>query len=69
VKIESTHTIEITDFVEQAQISPKYFYKPYFLEAEKQGEKGYSLLHHALMETQKIGIAKVSIRSASTWRP
>jgi DNA end-binding protein Ku len=63
VQIESTHTIEITDFVELAQIDTKYFHKPYFLEAQKGGEKGYALLHRALRETQRIGIAKVAIRS------
>jgi DNA end-binding protein Ku len=63
VKIESTHTIEISDFVEQAQINLKYFYKPYYLEAQKGGEKGYSLLHRALVETGKLGVAKVAIRS------
>jgi DNA end-binding protein Ku len=63
VKIESTHSVEITDFVEQAQINPKFFYKPYFLEAQKGGEKAYALLHKALTETGKIGIAKVAISS------
>ena len=63
VKIESTNSIEITDFVEQAQINPKYFYKPYFLEPQKGGEKGYALLHRALVDTGKLGIAKVAIRS------
>ena len=63
VKIESTHSIEITDFVELAQINPKFFYKPYFLEAQKGGEKGYTLLHRALAETGKIGIAKVAIKN------
>ncbi len=63
VKIESTHSVEITDFVEQAQINPKFFYKPYFLEAQKGGEKAYSLLHKALSETGKIGVAKVAISS------
>jgi DNA end-binding protein Ku len=63
VKIESTHSVEITDFVEQAQINPKFFYKPYFLEPQKGGEKGYALLHKALTETGKIGIAKVAISS------
>lgn len=61
VKIESTHSVEITDFVEQAQINPKFFYKPYFLEAQKGGEKAYALLHKALTETSKIGVAKVAI--------
>jgi DNA end-binding protein Ku len=63
VKIESTHAVEITDFVEQAQINPKFFYKPYFLEPQKGGEKAYALLHRALTETGKIGIAKVAISS------
>lgn len=62
VKIESTHSIEITDFVEQAQINPKFFYRPYFLEPQKGGEKTYSLLYKALSETGKVGIAKVVIQ-------
>jgi hypothetical protein len=53
VKIESTHSIEITDFVEHAQINPKFFYKPYFLEPQKGGEKSYALLHRALSDTSR----------------
>ena len=63
VRIESTHSVEITDFVEQTQINPKFFYKPYFLEAQKGGEKSYALLHRALTDTGKVGIAKVAISS------
>src|ERR1051325_8138830 len=61
VRIESTHSIDITDFVELEQVDPKFFYKPYFLEPQKGGEKAYSLLHKALSGTDKIGIAKVVI--------
>ncbi len=61
VKIESTHSIDITDFVDLEQVDPKFFYKPYFLEAQKGGEKAYALLHRALSGTGKIGIAKVVI--------
>jgi DNA end-binding protein Ku len=61
VRIESTHSIDITDFVDLAQVDPKFFYKPYFLEPQKGGEKAYSLLHKALSGTAKIGIAKVVI--------
>jgi len=61
VKIESTHSIDITDFVDLGQVDPKFFYKPYFLEPQKGGEKAYSLLHKALSGTGKIGIAKVVI--------
>jgi DNA end-binding protein Ku len=61
VRIESTHSIDITDFVELEQVDPKFFYKPYFLEAQKGGEKAYAVLHKALTGTGKIGIAKVVI--------
>src|SRR3984893_18125992 len=61
VRIESTHSIDITDFVDLERVDPKFFYKPYFLEAQKGGEKAYALLHKALSGTGKIGIAKVVI--------
>jgi DNA end-binding protein Ku len=62
VRIESTHSVEITDFVEQAQINSKFFYKPYFLEPQKGGEKAYALLHRALSVGGKVGVAKVAIQ-------
>lgn len=61
VKIESTHSIQITDFVDQSEIDPKFFYRPYFLEAQKGGEKPYALLYKALSASNKVGIAKVVI--------
>lgn len=61
VRIESTHSIDITDFVDLGQVDPKFFYKPYFLEPQKGGEKAYALLHRALSGTGKIGVAKVVI--------
>ncbi len=61
VRIESTHSIDITDFVDLGQVDPKFFYKPYFLEPQKGGEKAYVLLHKALSGTGKIGVAKVVI--------
>src|SRR5438552_6161278 len=61
VRIESTHSIDITDFVDLEQVDPKFFYRPYFLEPQKGGEKAYAVLHKALSGTGKIGIAKVVI--------
>jgi DNA end-binding protein Ku len=43
-------------------INPLLFYKPYFMEAQKGGEKAYSLLRDALETSGKIGIAKVVIK-------
>jgi DNA end-binding protein Ku len=61
VRIESTHSIDITDFVDLEQVDPKFFYRPYFLEPQKGGEKAYTVLHKALSGSGKIGIAKVVI--------
>src|SRR5207237_5515168 len=61
VRIESTHSIDITDFVGLEQVDPKFFYRPYFLEPQKGGEKAYGVLHKALSGTGKIGVAKVVI--------
>src|SRR3982750_3679371 len=61
VRTEATPSTHITDFVDLEQVDPKFFYRPYFLEPQKGGEKAYALLHKALSGTGKIGIAKVVI--------
>ena len=63
VDIEATQTVDITDFVALDQVDPMYFYKPYFMEPAKGGEKSYNLLHKVLEDTGKIGIAKVVIKT------
>jgi DNA end-binding protein Ku len=63
VDLEATQTVDIQDFVEVAEIDPIYFYKPYYLEPQKGGDKAYVLLREALQETKKVGIAKVVIKT------
>lgn len=60
--VEATQTVDIMNFVELEQIDPLFFYKPYYMQAEKGGEKAYSLLRNALLASRKIGIAKVVIK-------
>jgi DNA end-binding protein Ku len=40
-----------------------FFYKPYYLEPQKGGDKAYALLRDALEESKKVGIAKVVIKT------
>lgn len=61
--VEATQTIDITDFVDAAEIASFYFDKPYFLEPVKKGEKSYALLRETLKRTGKIGIASVVIHT------
>lgn len=61
--VKTTKTIDIIDFVDQREIDPIYYDKTYFLEAEETGGKAYQLLKKAMLETNKIAIAKVVIRT------
>ncbi len=63
VDIEATQTVDITDFVKLEEVSPIYFQKPYYMQPEKGGDKAYILLRDALKQTEKIGIAKVVIKT------
>jgi DNA end-binding protein Ku len=62
-KPESSTTIDIGDFVEAAEIDPVYFEKSYFLEPTEVGAKPFSLLKQALEETDRVALARVTIRT------
>jgi DNA end-binding protein Ku len=62
VPVESTRTIDIAQFVDQAEIDPIYYKKTYYLGPEEAGVKAYQLLSEALRDGEKVGIAKVSFR-------
>jgi len=63
VDLEATQTVDIQDFVDLQEIDPMYFYKPYYLEPQKGGDKAYALLRDALKDTNKVGVAKVVIKT------
>jgi DNA end-binding protein Ku len=63
VDVEATQSVDIVSFVELADVNPLLFYKPYFMEVMKGGDKAYSLLHDALVKAKKIGIARVVIKT------
>jgi DNA end-binding protein Ku len=63
IDIQKTRTIEILNFVEQAEIDSVYYVKPYFLEPDKNAAHAYSLLCEALRKSKKVGIAKYVIRN------
>ncbi len=63
VDLEATQTVDIKDFVDQEEIDPMFFYKPYYLEPQKGGDKAYALLRDSLKDTNKVGVAKVVIKT------
>ena len=60
---ETTHTIDIEDFVHLDQIDPLYFDSSYYVVPDERGSKPYRLLLEAMRESGKVGIAKVVMRT------
>lgn len=61
--VEATRQMDITDFVEFAEIDPRYFDRPYYLAPQKAGKKAYALLREALRRTGKAGLGKIVLRT------
>ena len=51
VDVEATQTVDIINFVKIDDVDPLLFYKPYYLEAGKGGDKAYVLLREALVQS------------------
>ena len=60
---KSTKSIDIEDFVDLDQIDPIYYERPYYLVPDKGGAKAYALLRSAMRETNKVGIARLVLRT------
>ena len=63
VDVEAAQTVEIIQFVQLKEVDPLFFYKPYYMEAQKGGDRAYIVLRQALADSGKIAIAKVIIKT------
>lgn len=63
VKLESKKTLELTQFVDQGDIDPIYFDKPYYVvPADDLAEEAFIVLREALRRAKKIGIGQLAMR-------
>jgi DNA end-binding protein Ku len=63
VKIEARHTIDLIQFVDQGEIDPIYFEKPYFVVPDgKLAQEAYGVLRDALRASRKMGIGQFVMR-------
>ncbi|HYM45054.1 MAG TPA: Ku protein [Solirubrobacteraceae bacterium] len=60
---KATQTIEIEDFVEIGEIDRIYFDQPYYVVPDRGGARPYRLLLEAMLQTGKVAIARVVLRS------
>jgi DNA end-binding protein Ku len=62
VKIESTHTIDIDNFVARKEVDEIYLDSPYYLAPDgKVGEDAFLVIREAMHQKQMVGIARVVI--------
>jgi DNA end-binding protein Ku len=59
---ESARTIDVVRIVDASEIDPIYFEKSYFVAPSKLGAKAYKLFLRALSESERVAVAKVTIR-------
>jgi DNA end-binding protein Ku len=60
---EATHTVDIEEFVDLADIDPIFYDSPYYVAPVKGAEKPYALLARAMDEHQKVAIARFVMRT------
>ena len=60
---KASHTIDIEEFVDLAEIDPVYFEQPYYLVPDEKGKKAYRLLVDAMNELGKVAIGRIVIRA------
>ncbi len=66
IKTEKDKTMQILHFANLNQISPVYYEKTYHAVPELGGEKAFELLRKAMMDEQKIAIAKTVLGTKDT---
>jgi len=61
---DATRTIDVLDFVNEADVDPVYYQHPYYLVPDKPtSDKAYALLREAMVRTGKVAIARFVMRS------
>lgn len=63
VKLETRHTIELTQFVDMCEIDPLYFERPYYILPDGDvAEEGYVVIRDALKASKKAAIGQLTLR-------
>jgi DNA end-binding protein Ku len=60
VALESTRTIDIDEFVDKADIDPRYLIRPYYLRPDgKVGHDAFAVIRETIREMNKVAIGRV----------
>ena len=62
LKVESKRTLDLQQFVDVADIDPRYFEKPYYIvPADEHAAEGYLVIREALKGMNKLGVGQITM--------
>lgn len=59
--VPTKRTIDVLAFVDESEIDPVFFAKPYYVAPEKTGGKPYALLRDAMRESGQVAVTKITL--------
>jgi len=63
IKLESRHTLDLVQFVDDGEIDPRWFERPFYLvPGSDVSAEGFSVMRAALSQERKIGLGQVTMR-------
>lgn len=69
IKLEARKTVDLVQFVDQHEIDPIYFERPFFVLPDEENEDGleaYIVLREALKKAKKVGLGQIVVRGQSS---
>ncbi len=61
LRVPSKHTMEISQFVDESELDPEFFEKPYFVTPENDAQtEAFATVRKALIDTKKIALSKIA---------
>jgi len=61
LRIPSRHTLEVAQFVDEDEVDPEFFEKPYFVVPENDVQaEAFAVVRKALQTTKKVGLGKIA---------
>ncbi len=62
LKVESKRTLDLQQFIDAAEIDPRYFEKPYYVvPADAHAAEGYLVIREALRSMKKLGVGQITM--------
>lgn len=63
IKLESRRAIRLAQFVDQDEIDPRYYERPYYLTPDGEAAaEGYAVIRAALRKTRKVALGQMTMR-------